>query len=147
MIQVQPTVFDAARAFLSIESMSNKKLQKLCYYAKAWYLALYDSNIINEPFEAWVHGPVNRDLYHCYKEYGFDAIPKYDDIPSIPLDLKEFALKIYESYGELDSYDLEVLSHKEAPWIEARGDKRPWESCDVVISEDTMKNYYRSIMV
>ena len=35
-----------ARAFLSIDSMTHKKLQKLCFYAKAWYLALYDENII-----------------------------------------------------------------------------------------------------
>ena len=29
-------VFDLADAFLCIDSMTHKKLQKLCYYAKAW---------------------------------------------------------------------------------------------------------------
>ena len=48
-------IFDLADAFLSIESMTHKKLQKLCYYAKAWYLALYDENLVTEEFEAWVH--------------------------------------------------------------------------------------------
>lgn len=31
------TVFDVAEWFLSKESMTNKKLQKLCCYAQAWY--------------------------------------------------------------------------------------------------------------
>ena len=29
-------IMDVARLFLSQESMSHKKLQKLCYYAQAW---------------------------------------------------------------------------------------------------------------
>ena len=64
-------IFDLAEAFLSISSMTHKKLQKLCYYAKAWYLALYDENIVSEPFEAWVHGAVQPELYQKYKSYGF----------------------------------------------------------------------------
>ena len=33
-------IFDIANWFLSKESMPQKKLQKLCYYAKAWSLVL-----------------------------------------------------------------------------------------------------------
>ena len=35
------TIFDVADWFLSKEAMTPKKLQKLCYYYKAWGLALY----------------------------------------------------------------------------------------------------------
>ena len=38
------SVFDIANWFLTKGQMTHKKLQKLCYYAKAWYLALYDMN-------------------------------------------------------------------------------------------------------
>lgn len=65
-----------AEAFLSIESMTHMKLQKLCYYAKAWYLAIYGENIITEPFEAWVSGAVQPLLYHKYKIYGLGYIFK-----------------------------------------------------------------------
>ena len=64
-------IFDLAHAFLSIASMTHKKLQKLCYYAKAWYLALKDENLIDDDFEAWVHGAVQPNLYQEYKVYGF----------------------------------------------------------------------------
>jgi len=140
----KPTIFDLANAFLSIETMSHKKLQKLCYYAKAWHLALYNEPIITEPFEAWVHGPVNRELYGTYKQYGWDDIPKAESSEGIPSDVLSFAQQIYASYGALDAYDLEVISHKETPWIEARGACKPWEGCSVIISEDTMRDYYRS---
>ncbi len=142
----KPNVFDLADAFLSIESMSNKKLQKMCYYAKAWHLALGDGNIIDDTFEAWVHGPVNPDLYNKYKDYGFNSIPKYENKASLPVDIVAFAEKVYEAYGHLDAYDLECLSHSEPPWKEARGNLNPWEGCQTIISESSMENYYRSIM-
>lgn len=139
-------IFDMATAFLSIESMSHKKLQKLCYYAKAWYLALYDMNILDENFEAWVHGAVQPDLYQRYKIYGFSYIPKVANTSEIPEEFLSFSRKIFDSYGELDGDELERLNHTEAPWLNARGELKPWQNCNKVISEDDMKLYYRSIM-
>ena len=61
-------IFALAKAFLAISEMTNKKLQKLCYYAKAWYLAIYDQNLVEEQFHAWVHGAVQPALYFQYKK-------------------------------------------------------------------------------
>ena len=136
-------IFELAKAFLSIEPMSNKKLQKMCYYAKAWYLALYDDNIIAEPFEAWVHGPVNRALYDKYKNYDWDAITEDVTKYNIASDVLSFAKQVYAAYGHMDADELEIVSHSERPWIEARNNKRPWEACNTIISEKTMKAFYR----
>jgi len=135
-------IFDLAKMFLSIESVSNKKLQKLCYYAKAWHLALYGENIIPEHFEAWVHGPVNRALYDMYKNYGRDAITEQVKCSDNFNNFLPFVKQVYESYGHLDGDELEIISHGEKPWIEARGSKKAWESCDAIISENTMKSFY-----
>jgi len=144
-------IFDLAKAFLSIESMSNKKLQKLCYYAKAWHLALYDENLVSEPFEAWIHGPVNPALYDVYKHYGEDDIDLTEELKKTDIENFDefftFVLQVYDSYGHLDGNELEIISHEEKPWIEARGNKRPWESCDTIISEDIMKYFYRGKQV
>ena len=137
------TIFDLSKAFLSIESMTNKKLQKLCYYAKAWYLALYDEELISEPFEAWVHGPVNPALYDKYKEYGGDLITEDVSADEVMADLLGYAKQVYASYGHMDGDELEIVSHGEEPWIEARGDKRPWEPCNTAISESTMNKFYK----
>ena len=139
-------IFDLANAFLSISSMTHKKLQKLCYYAKAWYLALYDENLIEAPFMAWVHGAVQPDLYHEFKGYGFNYIPRVLDTSNIPEEFLSFAREIYASYGHLDGDELENLNHTELPWIKARGDAKPWQSCNTVISEEDMKTYYRSLL-
>lgn len=139
-------IFSLANAFLSIDSMTNKKLQKLCYYAKAWYLALYDENLITENFEAWVHGAVQPDLYQVYSGYGYIDIPQVFNLNSIPEEFLYFANLIYESYGHLTGDQLEVLNHSEDPWINARCGLKPWEKCNNVISEDDMRNYYRKLL-
>ena len=139
-------IFDLADAFLGIASMTHKKLQKLCYYAKAWYLAIYDTNLIHENFEAWVHGAVQPDLYQKYKAYGFGYIPKLSDTTHVPEEFPSVGREIYDSYGDLDGNDLERINHTETPWINARGGLKPWQGCNRIISEDDMKEYYRALM-
>ena len=136
-------IFVLANAFLSFAPMTNKKLQKLCYYAKAWYLALYNENLIDESFQAWVHGAVNPNLYFKYKKFGFDKIPQVLNVDNIPEHFLSFAKEIYEVYGHFTGDQLENLNHQEDPWINARGNYKPWENCYNVISENDMKNYYR----
>ncbi len=136
-------IFALARAFLCIAPMTHKKLQKLCYYAKAWYLAIYDTNIVSESFEAWVHGAVQPDLYRKYRIYGFSNIPQETDKSNIPEEFLSFAQEVYDAYGHLTGDELEKLNHSEEPWQIAREGRNPWESCENVISEDSMKQYYR----
>lgn len=140
-------IFELARAFLSMGEMTNKKLQKLCYYAQAWHLALEDEPLIeNCAFEAWVHGPVCPDLYNEYKRFGYERIPQYiGNVKEINEEYMDFAQEVFEAYGELSGNELEKLSHQEYPWKNARGDLKPWEPCNNIILEDDMKSYYRSI--
>ena len=139
-------IFDLAEAFLSIEGMTHKKLQKLCYYAKAWYLALYDENLIEESFEAWVHGAVQPDLYQKYRSFGFQLIPMVNDTEGILEEFMSFAREVYRVYGEYDGDELESINHQEDPWIKARAGLKPWQSGNAIISEDDMKSYYRRQM-
>lgn len=140
-------VFALAKAFLAISPMTHKKLQKLCYYAKAWYLALYDHNLIEESFEAWVHGAVQPTLYQAYKKYGYNDIPLFTEVDELPEEFLSFAREIYGSYGHLSGDELERINHQEEPWLKARGNRRPWENCNEKISEDNMKQFYRKMML
>ena len=140
-------IFQLARAFLAIEPMTHKKLQKLCYYAKAWYLAINDENLVPEHFEAWVHGAVQPDLYRKYRNYGFEKIPKEKYIADIPETFMDFAKDVFEVYGGYTGDQLEYINHQEEPWIKARCNRKPWEACNNIISEEDMKNYYRTRML
>lgn len=39
----------------------------------------------------------------------------------------------------------ENVKHRELPWIEARGDAKPFQHCTTPISTETMAKYYKSI--
>ena len=139
-------VFDVAQWFLSKHSMTHKKLQKLCYYAQAWYCALYDgSPFFKENFQAWVHGPVCRELYPKYADYGWSHIPQTEDNSSI---FSEEQLSILEAVFDLyDRYtgdQLEEITHSEEPWLKQRVGLKDYQPSDNVIRNEDMRSYYLS---
>lgn len=139
------TIFDVAKYFLSIESMTHKKLQKLCYYAQAWHLALLNRRLFDGSFEAWVHGPVSPDLYREYREYGWEQIPKSDTVKvAFEEESQGIVDAVYETYCPFDGDQLEAISHNESPWRDARTGLQDWEPSHNVISEDAMRQYYKA---
>ena len=138
-------VFDVANWFLSKASMTPKKLQKLCYYFKAWGLALTDEDLLpGVEFQAWIHGPVHLPLYAKYRDYYWNFIPKSED-NSDKFSERELDLlnSVWDTYGELSANELEAQTHLEAPWRKARGDIDEFEKCTTTIDNEDMKNYYR----
>lgn len=128
------------------DTISNLKLQKLCYYAQAWALALGDPPLFGERIEAWAHGPVIPELYHRFKKYKWNAIDP-SEVSSDPYqDLHAqdigFLGDIWAKYGGLSAKQLERLTHSESPWKDAYGDTRPGGACDVEIGHQAMKDYY-----
>lgn len=143
----QIDVEDVANAFLSIESMTPKKLQKLCYYAYSWYLTLYRDRLFTERFQAWIHGPVAPTLYKKYKLYGRSPIPVTDSTIDLTSDntVSEIVRMVYNSYGHLDGDELEHLTHLEDPWIAARAGLNPDEPSQEYLNDEIITNYYRNI--
>lgn len=142
MVKVQ----DIAKWFLSQDSMTHKKIQKLCYYAQAWYCALYDGTpLFEDQIEAWVHGPVIPSLYPLYADYKWNSIPKRDFDESVfPQKVLDVLHAVYTTYGEFTGDQLEALAHSETPWKTARKNSKPWEISTEVISCDSMRSYYGS---
>ena len=125
------------------------KLQKLAYYSEAWHLAIYSRPLTGAEFQAWIHGPVNRELYDRFKDtkslystvsvndisQGFDP-DKYDKQQISHLD------DVLEAYAAFTGSQLEEMTHREQPWLTAREGYRSTERCEVVISPEEMKAYY-----
>ncbi len=146
---------DIADWFILKENMSNKKVQKLCYYAEAWCQALYNQSISeNAQFEAWVHGPVSKVLWDTFRGYGWQPFKITN-----PREVKDRLNKIlceqqidilesvWDTYGEYSADELEMLTHQEKPWLEMRKGLSPYESGSNVISTRTMREYYGSRLV
>ena len=142
------TIFDVVNWMLAHEPMSHKKLQKLSYYYKAWGLALLDRDLIPDyEFQAWIHGPVNRELYDKYHDMGWSDINLDDSIIAYQFDSKEKDMldSIWETYGDKSANELEAMTHLEFPWQNARKGYGEWDRCENIISHEDMKSYYRDI--
>jgi len=127
------------------ELLTNLKLQKLLYYADAWHLALRDEPLIAENFKAWVHGPVLTSQYHRFKDYKWSPITQEIAKPELADDIAEFLDEIVDVFGCETAVALELMTHREKPWLEARGDLPPTEPSSAVINKETMKQFYRAM--
>ena len=141
------TVFDVAQWFLAKESMTHKKLQKLIYYYYAWSQALLKRDVIDDcKFEAWVHGPVNRQVYTRYVNYGWTPIEKSISAPGVFTDEEiELLDSVWLTYGNKSANELSALTHQDLPWKQARGKCADGEPCYTVLEKDIMRDYYISV--
>jgi uncharacterized phage-associated protein len=126
--------------------LSNLKLQKILYYAQAWHLAIFDQRLFPETFEAWVHGPVIPELYRKYQSTGWRDIEPSAEKPGFSPELEEFLRELLEEYLPLDAYRLELMTHREDPWIHARNGLPIDAPSNQTIDESDMRDYYRSRM-
>lgn len=144
-------IVDVANFFLLKQPMFHQKLQKLCYYAEAWSEALLGQTIAEKAeFQAWVNGPENVVLYELFNKCGWNQIFVDDHVAKhIGKVFSEEQLglleNVWETYGDSTGTALEALTQRELPWIEARGNAKPFQHCTTPISTETMAKYYKSI--
>lgn len=119
---------------------TEKQLQKLTYYAYAWYLTNYNNRLFDESPQAWIHGPVFMSLYVALQNDEFkDADTKCISENIKVRDLLEI---IYRVYGKLSGYRLEKLTHSEDPWKKAREGLSPEVKSRNKIKDEDIKAYY-----
>lgn len=137
-----------ANFFLSLgdETMTHKKLQKLCYYAYSWGRVLLNQRIFKNNFQAWIHGPVDPYLYNRYKHYRWHPIPPVEEEQVIIDDeILQLLHEVYESYGHLSGDELEALTHQEEPWKEARMGIPAYAPSTNPINDNTIYKYYSAL--
>lgn len=155
--RIGDTIESIAKWFLAQSAMSHKKLQKLCYYAYAWYIVfandveaveshLSDINTLSSSkFQAWIHGPVNPLLYQKYKKYGWTDIPQEIVSLSFCQQITDLLEQVWDAYGKFSADELEAISHSESPWQNARRNLEPSESCANVIDDYDILRYYSAL--
>lgn len=128
------------------DPISNLKLQKLLYYAQAWHLAIFDSPLFPEPIQAWIHGPVVPAAYQRFKGWAWMDITEDPGMPELSAETRAHLEEVYDVYGRKTAYELELLTHEEAPWQAARAGLPDDVSCTNEISHERMKAFYRARM-
>ena len=142
-------VFDVANYVLSkLGQVTSMKLQKLVYYSQAWSLAWDDVPLFDEDFQAWANGPVCPELFKVHKGYfrlsdGFFKNHTNEEL--LPLQLETIDV-VLEDYADMSPQELSDLTHRERPWITARGNTPPGMPCENIIDKEVMRDYYAGLV-
>lgn len=122
------------------QDLTDIQIQKLVYYAYSWYMVLHGGKkIFDEQPEAWIHGPVFRSLFNDMKSKSFFDLSEVEKMCKSNTD---FLNKIYDVYGNYSGNKLEMMTHSELPWKEARKGLAPYEhSQNKIKDSDIIKCY------
>ena len=123
------------------EAITHLKVQKLAFYAEAWFLANFDRSLTNEHFKAWAHGPVAQTIYNKYRSKGYSALGP-EARPQLSDDIRDYLQAVYNEYGQFSAKRLEALTHSEDPWKVTRGNLAPEAKCNRPIDRLLIRNYY-----
>ena len=133
------------------ESLDNLKLQKLMYYCQAWHAAFFGERLVDAEFQAWVHGPVNREIFDRFRDtkslyslVSMDDIREQFDPNRLDESEKLHVDKVLNAYARFSGAQLEQMTHRETPWIEAREGYSPAARCEVPIKLETMESFYKA---
>jgi uncharacterized phage-associated protein len=131
-----------ANAFLTIQDADNStfppidpmKIQKLVFYAHAWWLAIKDEPLFDEEVYAWPWGPVIPSIYGDFKDFGKNPITgkfateivrvgeSFSDFriktPAPPTgEVMEFLRSVWESHKQFSGTQLSNSTHAQGePW-------------------------------
>ena len=113
------------------------KLQKLLYYSQVWFFVKEESYLFEDRIEAWIYGPVVKDVWQVYK-YMRKGInihrDKLDKPISLDNDTKNHLEEVWKAYGHLKGLELVELTHSEIPWRDQRFGLLPHEPSDRLLS-------------
>ncbi len=124
------------------EGITNLKLQKILYFAQAYYLAVLRKPLFSDEIEAWQYGPVVREVYDAYKPKKDQAIFSQSDESSLAPEDKEILREVvWEDFGRYSTSHLVTISHA-----------KPWESAiskgqgKQIISQKSIQKYYEGAL-
>ncbi len=156
------------------EDITPLALQKSLYYIQGFHFAFYKSFLFIDDCQAWVHGPVYKDVYLRYKYYAFTPIDsptteisgikssekladyKYaqkSDLTRLTAELtttlsateKAVCDSVIENLCCYSGKELERFTHHEEPWILTRGNLKADDSSDKIISKNMIGEYFTKI--
>lgn len=125
--------------------MTTMKLQKLVYYSQAWHLVWDGEPLFDSRIEAWMNGPVVRDLYREHRGNFRVASWPRGDATTLRDNERETIDVVLANYGDLSPSALSELTHREAPWQEARVGLEPTDRSNREISLDAMQQFYDAL--
>ena len=129
------------------EDITPLALQKALYYVQGLYYAFMGSYLFVEDCEAWVHGPVYREIYNRYSGYHFDPIESYDEFDVSKFTDSEKAVidNVIQYCCCYSGKILERFTHSEMPWIKTRGNLPAHAHSNRIINKEVIGEYFVAV--
>ena len=127
--------------------ITNLKLQKLLYYAQAWFMVNNDGErLFEDEIEAWQYGPIVKAVYNEYKRFGRQAIELEDcnlktDFGFLSDNVKTFLDEFCQEYFRYSAFEMVASTHQEKPWQEAVK-----QGYNTIIDTNLMFKYYSEML-
>jgi len=130
-------------AYKDGDCITNLKLQKLLYYAQAWYLVNFKKKLFEEPIQAWQYGPVVESVYKKYCKYGNSPITEKinPNHLNLSLDQKDYLTDYCFNFFRYSATELVTMTHREDPWINAYAKGK-----GSIISTCEMQEFYSALV-
>ncbi|MCD4714062.1 MAG: DUF4065 domain-containing protein [Clostridiales bacterium] len=123
-------------------------LQKLLYFTQAFHKVFEGNFMFDEDCEAWVHGPVYREIYSKYRNRGYnpieDSLEQFDCF-----DLTESEREVIDAvinyFGCYSGKILETMTHIEPPWKDTRAGLSENEVSNRIIRKELIERYFNQV--
>lgn len=129
------------------EDVTPLALQKALYYVQGFYSAFDDAFLFADDCEAWVHGPVYREIYNRYSTYRFDPINSKEEFdPSVFTEVEKAIIdSIIRYFCCYSGKTLERFTHSETPWLATRGDLPADAPSNRIINKQVLAKYFSAV--
>lgn len=127
-------------------------LQKLLYYSQGLYSAFFNDYLFDDDCEAWMTGPVYKDVYYRYKCYGYNPMDRSENMDFLYFDdnftTEEYAVldSVVKHFGRYSGKILEEMTQTEEPWRSCIKGKREDDSNYDIISKEKIRDYFKQIV-
>ena len=133
-----------------VKEIDALSLQKILYYCELFSNKFLNKNILNINPEAWIYGPVYKDIYDSFSYYKYNKIDYNELLTNDKIDLdekeKEYLDTIIKDFGYYSGSILREMTHLTDPWLNARQGLEPNEYSNRIIEEKDINKYADKII-
>ena len=135
---------------LKCDDLTNMSIQKILYFINGFSKYFLGHRLFNDNCEAWIYGPVYRDIYDALCVFYREFIDKKDlikpDVIELTAEEKRYLDDILPFFENYSGHALKNMTHITEPWEKTRkglGDK---EISNRIIDYIDIDNYFENVI-
>lgn len=124
-------------------------VQKTLFFANGFSEFFLNKKLFNDQPEAWIHGPVYKEIYDCFSYYKGNKIEYQELTKNMELSLEEderkYLNEIIKAFGCYSGSLLREMTHLTTPWRNARKGLKDDEYSSRIIENKDISDYFKKV--